>query len=75
MAGVILVRQRPGSAKRDATEDRDAVPVLLPMPDRMIAEVANGLLREALVWRLQLLQADHVCLGSSSQRSSTTSPR
>src|SRR4029079_16321642 len=43
-----------------ASEDRHAVPALLPMPDRAIAGVADRRLGAFLLWRLQLLQADDV---------------
>src|SRR5262249_149388 len=43
-------------------EDGDAVPGLLAVPDRLVAGLADGLGRELLVDRLQLLKAGDVRL-------------
>jgi hypothetical protein len=44
------------------SEDGDAVPRLLTVPDRFLARVADGVDRKLLVDRLQLLQAGDVGL-------------
>ena len=52
-----------------ACEDRDAVPALLPVPDRAIARGADRGRGKFLIGRLQFLQADDVRRGLLSQRS------
>jgi hypothetical protein len=43
--------------------DRDTVPALLAVPDGAITGLPDRRLREFLVWRFELLQADDVRLG------------
>src|SRR6185312_13468937 len=43
-------------------EDGDSVPALLPVPQHVVAERADGLFREFLVWRFQFLEARNVRL-------------
>ena len=70
-----IARQAAPGLDRVGTsrEDGDAVPALLAVPDRAVAGAPDRGLRELLVRRLQLLQADHVRLGLASQRSRTGS--
>src|SRR5215213_817944 len=46
-----------------ASQDSDAVPALLPMPDRAVAGGPDCSFRKFLVWRLELLEADDVRCG------------
>jgi hypothetical protein len=46
-----------------AREDCDAIPTLLPVPDRAVASVTRRGGREPLLWDLQFLQADDVRRG------------
>src|SRR5262249_33540632 len=45
---------------RSAGQNGDAVPTLLAVPDHTIAGFADGCLRELLLWRFQLLQANDI---------------
>ena len=56
----------------DAAEDRDAVPALLAVPDRVVAQVADRRFGKLLLRRLQFLQADDV--GLRSRRASAAAP-
>lgn len=46
----------------DAAENGDAIPALLPLPDRVVAEIADRFVRKFLLRRLQLLEADDIGL-------------
>src|SRR5262245_31108708 len=49
--------------RRPAREYGDAIPALLPAPDRLVACAAYRVGRELRICRLELLQADHIRLG------------
>lgn len=47
----------------DAAQDSDAVPALLAMPDRLVAQTPDSALREFFLRRLQFLENDNVRRG------------